>query len=179
MPVDSIQCVVEQGSNITPIIIGVSGFFASGFAGWSIYSARNIAKKKAAIDLMERSIENIVLTKATEKVRKIHLDSNIEIAVFAYGKKPDNHENDGFVRDRDAIRKVLNFHEHMAVGIKNNIYDEKVLKEQRYTSTVELWKMIESFVLKRREITKSDTLYQEFEVLAKKWKKNKLEVISD
>jgi len=177
MSADTIQCVVDQSNNITPIIIGISGFLASCFACWSIYSARSIAQKKAAIDLMERSIENIVLTKATETVRKIHLDSNIEISVFAYGKRPDNHEVDGFVRDRDAIRKVLNFQEHMAVGIKNNIYDEKVLKEQRYTSTVELWKMVESFVRKRREITKSDTLYQEFEKLAKDWKKNKLEVI--
>jgi len=102
-------------------------------------------------------------------VRKVHNHSDINIEEYADTPK-DNLNEKSFLEVKDAIRKVLNFHEHVCVGINNEIYDENVFKEHRMHAAIELWEMTEAYIKKRREMSGTKTLYKDFESQILRWK---------
>ncbi|MGZ8947368.1 MAG: DUF4760 domain-containing protein [Methylococcaceae bacterium] len=176
MPADVNQCIVIPFSWLTPTVVVISVISAAICAFFSIKSSREIARKSAAIDLMERAVGNDILKKASEIIREIHTNPNIDMYIFAYSICPKNCGLDeaSFYEKGEAIRTMLNFIEHIAIGIKNDIYDETILKEQRYTAVTSLLDMTNKYIATRRSQSGHHTLYQDFERLAEKWKLNPL-----
>jgi len=179
MPIDAGQCItIATPFNwVTPTIVAISSLSAAIFAHLSIKSSREMARKAAATALMERAVGNDVLRKATAIIKELHADPNVDIKIYAYSKCPINHTgNEGGFRERvEAIKTILNFHEHLAIGIKNSIYDEVLLKEQRYSSVIELLDMTRDYIEERRKQSGHHTSYQDFQRLSERWKTKPLE----
>jgi len=138
-------------------------------AFFSIKSSREIARKQATIALFERSIENELLTNAMNVVRKVH--EHPEINIEEYTNSPKDNLNEGsFLEVKNAIRKVLNFHEHICIGISSGIYDESVFKQHRKQSTIELWSMTEKYIAERRKLSNNPKVFEHLEEQVKKWR---------
>ena len=69
---------------------------------------------------------------------------------------------------------MLNAKEFTATGILSNVFDENVYKQSQFTVFTRDWKRLECVVHHIRQHVGRDTLYQDFEILAIKWKNNPL-----
>ena len=76
--------------------------------------------------------------------------------------------------ERRKFQYILNFYERVAVSIREGIYDEKMIKRTSYTTVVETYDIAEPLIKAIRESINSDTTYQEFEWLVRRWKANPL-----
>lgn len=74
--------------------------------------------------------------------------------------------------ERKHILMVLNNQEFIAVGVRLGCFDEHTYKQLQCTNVLRLWEASESFIVEIRKERKKDTLFQDFEWLAKRWKKN-------
>lgn len=154
---------------LTPIAIIISGLLGSFIAIESIRSAREIARKKAAIDFLTTSQTNELIKDAFYLIVDLHRSHEQEIDKYAYVKDDADH-----LKTRDNILYLLNNMENMSVAIKEGIYDEQTIKESRYTGVVRTWRMTRRFIYKMREQLELDTLYMEFEGLAERWQEHPL-----
>lgn len=154
----------------TPVAIFLSGLAGSIIALWSIISAREVSRKKAAMEFLLASFDNQLYRDAYSTIRKLHSSADSEIEIFAYEQGLD----EAGLKTRANILYLLNYHESIAVAINRGIFDELTVKETRFTSIVRTWKMTRQFVYKLREQLEIDTVYMEFEELAEHWKENPL-----
>jgi len=117
---------------------------------------------------MTESHRNISLTAGMRGIKSsLRADSGCDIK-----NAVEKFVNDGSLDDKDAetlnhYMYVFNFYEHVAVGVKNKAYDNRILKDNRYTTVTRLWGKTEVFRAAIRE--KNSTAYQEFEWLVQKW----------
>lgn len=86
-------------------------------------------------------------------------DSETSVENYAYAKNRDTDQ-------RKAIQTLLNFYEAVAVGIKNDIYDEQIVKDCQGTIIVGVWRFSEPFVKRLRSENRRDSLYEHLERLA-------------
>ncbi len=125
---------------------------------------REIARRKNSTDVLLSSRQDSYYTSSVIAISKVHNDPNDDINNYAVLKRTDPVARE--------IRYVLNQWEHISVGIQNNIYCEKILKESSGTSLVRLYDMTKIFIdtINTDPAYPSKTAYQEFKWLAKKWK---------
>lgn len=81
------------------------------------------------------------------------------------------------MEERRKFQYILNFYERVAVGIRQDIYNEEMIKRTSYTTVIETWDIAEPLIRAIREHIHSETTYQEFEWLVVRWKKKKLKKI--
>ena len=72
--------------------------------------------------------------------------------------------------ERRKFQYILNFYERVAVSIREGIYNEQMIKRTSYTTVIETYDIAEPLIKAIREHTNSETTYQEFEWLVKRWK---------
>jgi hypothetical protein len=70
---------------------------------------------------------------------------------------------------------VLNFYEYIAIGIENDIYCGKILKESMYSTVIATYEMCSSYIDEVRKKTGRYTVYSDFEKMALSWKLKPLE----
>jgi hypothetical protein len=133
----------------------------------SIKAARSIARKKQAADLLFNSRENLKLQEAARCIDKHHYSKTSNIRSLADKEAMD-------LPETALIRLLLNHFELVSVGIQNDIYDEKMIKDSWCTIIVRTYDQALPFITAVRERDKKDTIYQEFELLAKRWKQSPL-----
>ncbi|MBT0387694.1 DUF4760 domain-containing protein [Morganella morganii subsp. morganii] len=76
--------------------------------------------------------------------------------------------------DRRHIHYYLNFFERVAVSVKSKIYNEDMLKKVFYSTAVKNYESAEPFIRGLRAKFNSQTYYQEYEWLVKRWKASPL-----
>lgn len=76
----------------------------------------------------------------------------------------------------DAVFRVLNQYEHIAVGIKNSIYSEEILKESSCNTIINLVRISKPLIDRCRTVYCRPTIWQEVELLAEKWNQKPLKV---
>ena len=84
-----------------------------------------------------------------------------------------------YLLDRESepckhILRVLNNYEFIAAGIRESALDEEIYKRVQYSVCIKDWDALSGFVMEFRRNTQRPTLFQEFEFLAKRWKKDPL-----
>jgi hypothetical protein len=72
----------------------------------------------------------------------------------------------------DMVIKVLNTHEFVAAGIREHAYDEKLYKRMQCSTILRDWDALCGFVYEFRRKVNKVTIWQEFEWLANRWKKD-------
>lgn len=135
----------------------------------SVLTARSLARKKQAADLLFSSRNDDMLQKGLKHIREHHDAEDKNIRALADDAK---YESDVCT----AIRYVLNHFEHVSIGIKADIYDEQMLKDGWYNLVIGVYKKTRPLVEAIREKKQSNTLLQEFEWLAKRWEASPLKV---
>ena len=171
---DAARTIVCAASSVgvwwlLPAIAALSALAAGVISVRAIAANKEIARKRATLDLLERSES----TEYYQSIYSAFLDARKSADGFAPLMDP------GSEVLRDRRRKVVNFLNHyelIAIGIRNGILDEGLCKEFMRSIVVRDWVAVQDFVLHIRaptpdsgtEVT-ANLAFSEFERLAHKW----------
>lgn len=75
---------------------------------------------------------------------------------------------------RSHILSIINNYEFIALGIREGALDESIYKRAVYSQVMRDWRAMKAFIMELRRQNQIDTLFQEFELLAKRWDQQKL-----
>lgn len=124
-----------------------------------IYHNGKLAKRRALIDLIIQQKSDEKLIEATREVYALSKAGNHISQLVDSEKEP-------------TILRVLNNQEFIAVGIRTGAFDEGVYKEIQCSNVLKLWTATSGFIQEIRKIDGKNTIFQDFEHLAKRWEKN-------
>lgn len=129
------------------------------------------SKQRATVDLIIRQRDDSEYLPSVRTIMELH-KKNRCATEFPELMTPGSPEG-------EALKKVLNEQELIAVGIREKAFNEEIYKQMQYTGIVNLWNATEKMVYFIRKQRQSKTIYRDFERLAKKWKANPLRPIDD
>ncbi|MDE9527880.1 DUF4760 domain-containing protein [Xenorhabdus bovienii] len=135
----------------------------------AIISNARTAKKSQTARFLFESKSDLGFLEGHKAIRKIH-ESHQSFNKYAKGDDLTNDE----AEDRRSIHYFLNFFERAAISIQHKTYDEAMLKKTLYSAAVKNYDIVEPFIKALREKFNSQTYYQEYEWLAKRWQKEPL-----
>lgn len=150
-------------TDIFQIISTVAACIAATATAFAISSNTTTSRKRATIDLIMHQNQDVKLQEAISIVNRL---ARQKIPLVDHYK-----EDDAF---RASILKVLNAREFTATGILSDVFDEEVYKQSQCTIFTRDWKRLECVAKHIRQHVGKETLYQDFEILAKKWEANPL-----
>ncbi|WP_125077029.1 DUF4760 domain-containing protein [Pseudoxanthomonas sp. SGT-18] len=148
-------------SNTLVVAVGVI------IAGAAIIHSGRVARKRESAALLFQSRGDDVLQRGHAVIRERFNAHDKNIQSLA-----DQFESE----DARAVRYVLNHFETMSVGIQAGIYDEHMLKKCWCTMVVGTYDETAALITAIRKKRSQPTVYQEFEWLATRWRKNGIKV---
>jgi len=132
-----------------------------------IYHNGSQARRRATIDHIIHQKTDKDLLEAIKLVYKLH-DNKEPFSRYCDQKD---------ALEREAILKVLNNHEFIALGIRKKAFEEKIYKDLQCSNFLKVWSASSGMVAELRRSENRDTLFQEFEWLARRWQKHPLKAI--
>ncbi len=159
-------------AEISILVIGVIA------AVISVYYYKKTEKLKITLAIVTQIENNLVSKTGVDILRFIQNEdkkgallakdyANRQISISRLRKKGIAYQRIEHARNLFAY---LNLLENMCTGILENIYDENICKKRFYSKVVGSWNTAQFFINESRKYGGS-TIYQEFEIIAKKWKK--------
>lgn len=166
----TIVCAASSGFWwLTPVILATSAITAAVLSIHSIRTNREIARKKASLDLIVEAQS----TDYFQGLRKAFHDIRTDEAGFEQIFAPTNPE---IQKQRQMVLSFLNHYELIAMGIFDGILDEQVYKTYMRSIVVRDWFAAEPFVSHIRAPTPDSgaevsaaAAFSNFERLAQKW----------
>lgn len=158
-------------------VIAVSAFVAV----LSIHFSKQTAKKRATIDAFLKFRDDQKVVDAKAKIKAIHDDaklpengSKLNANLKSYASKIGSDEF-------NAILAMLNYYEFISAGIFEGAFDEDTFKRMQYKQLDRDYDTMIPFVVELRKNKAESghpqpTMFQEFERLGARWKKNPLKV---
>ncbi len=150
------------GSLKMPQVVIVTSLLAAFFSVVTIRSSRKTVRQKNAIDLMMDFTKSDTLVPSFALLRSIHNDTSRSIETLAKGE--ENSE------DKRHTRLLLNYLENVAIGIRNGIYDEQIIRDNRRTLILHTWEMALPFVERQRSKDENKHYYEHLEWLVCRFK---------
>lgn len=146
---------------VTPIATAVGVFIAA----FNVYKNTENARKRATIDMivMERNDQH--LQEAISKVNDLSKDPGKILATYVSEEPQDR-------LTRQCILRVLNQREFVSSGVLNGALHKGMYKNFSYSMFLRDWSNLKGFIYELRKMRSAPTAFQEFETLAKKWKKS-------
>lgn len=135
----------------------IVGLVAATIAIVGIRTQRDIARKRATLDVILRSEADKDLIEARRRFTQLAHEPNGLLPAAAI-------ENEGSA-DTEAIKIVLNEFELIAIGIDCGILDEHLYREWFRTGLLRHWKHAHPFIEELRRRTNNRLIYKEFEAL--------------
>lgn len=125
-----------------------------------------IARQRATIDLLLTQRMDQGLSESKKSVGAIHNNGGDFVSLASSEKEKDEH--------RVHLLTIINNYEYIALGIREGALDDSIYKRAVYSQVLRDWKAMQPFILELRRQKKIETLFQEFEFLAKRWLKSPL-----
>jgi len=137
----------------------------------SVLTARSIARKKQSADLLLASRGDELLQAGHAAIRAYYEASDKNIRNLAARAHFEGEE-------ARAVRYLLNHFEIVSIGIQAGIYDEAMIKSCWHATVVRTWDKSRPLIAAARELNRN-TMLQEFEWLARRWKRRPLKLRSN
>lgn len=131
--------------------------------GTYIFSSKH-ERRRATVDVLLNTLNDPEANKALDVVHDL-INAGLDIP---YLLSPAG------LSQRRLILSILNRYEFMASGLKTGAFDKKVYKRMYFSSVVNDWKDLRTFVLEFRKRRELPTVYQDFEALANEWALDRL-----
>ncbi len=135
-------------------------FVSAAIALIAIVYSRRIASKRTSIDLLLHEETDGLYAKQVSEFNRIIRAGNI-IQFLAADKLSGD--------EVTIIRNVLNRYELLAIGIFEKSINENIYKRWTRSRLVDDWIKCKPFIMEIRRQTERQTIYCEFEKLARKW----------
>ncbi|MBK1780591.1 DUF4760 domain-containing protein [Advenella sp. WQ 585] len=126
------------------------------------------ARRRATIDVILDERNNDKLNKAKARIYEI-----LDIPNYNFMDGYNNDESE----DKKLILMVLNQKEFIAKGIRCKAFEEEIYKDTQYSNNMKIWRATKPLIMEIRRKTGRETLFQEFEWLARRWEKKPLKKI--
>ena len=139
-------------------IQAVALIVAVGVALRAIRAQRKLEKQKNAIAVMLRAFQEPDLKEANALLSKIDQSSEESVECYAYRDRRGSGE-------RKSIESLLNFYEAVSVGVLNDIYDEKIIRDCYCSMLLAIWERSFPFIRRLRDEHETATLYENFEAV--------------
>jgi hypothetical protein len=146
----------------------VVGLIGSTIATVAILANRKTSRQKSAIDVVMDMQESGEILKKLAVMREMHDSPDASIEQLAKKGLAD-----GLAEKAKIVREVLMFCETLSSGVRNGIYDEKIIRDNISTTLINIWDMSESFIKRVRVDRKNKAFYEHFEWLVERFKKHK------
>lgn len=131
----------------------------------SVYAQRVTARKRESANLLFHSRADTKLQDGHKVVRDRFQSNDKNLQSLATDYETD---------DARSVRYLLNHFETLSVGIQSGIYDEDMLKKCWCTMVITTYDQTHSLITALRS-RDAKTVYQEFEWLALRWKKARIQ----
>ncbi len=154
-------------ADIMTVIQAVILFIGLGLTCITIYFQKVQAKRLATLELIIHQRSNLKFNESFDILTNLINNEDPFCDLSRYLK-------DRASKESQAILEVLNFREFVAVGINSGIIDESTYKNAYCSTFVRDWEYLEHTVKALRKSTGKQTFFQDFEILAKKWKNTPL-----
>ncbi|MDG2957003.1 DUF4760 domain-containing protein [Bisgaard Taxon 10/6] len=138
----------------------------------AIHHNGRMARKRTTIDVLLQENQDVELREAKFAVFNLARDNENSFVVIYFQEKEQQSER------YKQITMLLNRYEFIAQSIRNKAFEEKIYKQMQYTSITSMWDRLCPLVYEIRRKQNNKTFYQEFEWLAKRWKKKPLKQTS-
>lgn len=148
---------IQTGALFLSVLAAVAVIYYNGKQG----------RTKALIDLLIDQKTDEKLMAATEVV----------FGMQRRGEQLSLHLGNGETHEFKCILAVLNSYEFIAVGIRLGAFNENVYKEMQCSNLLKLWDAVNGFVAELRRKVGKDTLFQDFERLAIRWKNKPIQKV--
>lgn len=133
----------------------------------SIRTNGRSSQHRATIDLLLAQKTDQNLIDAKKVVSNLHKNGEFtELACRAMMDDPR----------RASILVILNNYEFIALGIREGALDGRIYKRACYSQLLRDWRAMNPFIVELRTQNNIETLFQEFEYLAKQWQRRPLKV---
>ncbi|QVE15714.1 DUF4760 domain-containing protein [Pseudomonas cichorii] len=129
----------------------------------TISHTREIAKQTETALFMFNSRSDRNLTDGYQTIRSIHSSDSDNIVSYATNDEKRKSP------EAEKIRYALNFWERVAVCVSHGIYCEKIIKDSMYTTVTDVFQRAQPYINAVREQKHSQTPYQDFETMARRW----------
>jgi hypothetical protein len=167
--VSQITCIVPQSSLIVPLVSIVTAIIAAWLALQSIENARDIARRKATLDLIEK-------TESSEHYRQL-VETFLRIKDEGLFVHMVDKSVAGLLPERGALIDYLNHYELVAIGVRNGVLDADMYRLWMQSAFVDTWNDAAAWVqaIRLRGRTKGDPqaynhkAYEHFAHLAARW----------
>ncbi|MBX8485411.1 DUF4760 domain-containing protein [Pseudomonas cichorii] len=146
---------------------GLMLFVAVTVAITSVLSVKSTAKKKQTADLLFGTRADDRLTEGYKCLQELHNGTDLNIRTLAMGAP-------AHAEQARSVRYVLNHWERVFVGVRQNIYDECMLREANYNVVIRMYDQARPFIEAVREKSHIDTYWQCLEEAAERWRKSPL-----
>lgn len=154
---------------VSPLVILISAIAAGYLSIESIRANRDIARKKATLDLIERTASTEYYQKSYVAFRDIRTSDDGFEQIF-------NPSNNAMIKQRQMVISFLNHYEIISIGIEKNILDEGVYKDYMKSMVVRDWFESERFIKHLRTPTSdsgsgvdASAAFTNFEIMALRW----------
>jgi len=167
---------VDYGECIRNCLIGMGVIVAI----VSVAAARSTAKKKQTADLLFASRSDDRLQRGYDYISEYSNKEDKNIGALAFSGSLSDAEASGDesvklkAQHADAIRYVMNHFEAVSVGIDAGIYDEVMLKKSWCSIVLQTFERTQPLIAAMRRKQQKDTILQEFEAMAARWKRKPL-----
>lgn len=145
-----------------------------------LLNARDIARKRAASDLLHAMLQDAKLGDAIKTFSIVARSDKVSLVDFA-GQEHDKttawlgskesplSTNKRHVDVAGDILHLLCYYDFIASGIKRRVYDEDVLKDSLYSRVTKYCEYLNGFIDTRKAATGQETMFQDFKALAERW----------
>lgn len=158
--------VCEVAASYGPTLVSggailIGAIIAACMANNTIKTQRDIARKSATMDLIRATEEQDYYSTILSAYQEMKERNDKGLTAL----------HDGHVKDRNHVLAFLSHHELIAVGIKEEILDERMYREWMETPYVTVWEEAKIYILKRQE--ENTKAYVNFKDLAERWIKER------
>jgi len=129
-------------------------------AVWVIRASKTQEKRRATIDLIMHQKRDANLVVARKSIMAMHESGEKNFSRFLSTPTSAEYVN---------ILLVLNAHEFVSSGIREGAFDEYTYKRLRYFNLVLEWNALSAFVQEFQKLKGSNTLFQDFAWLGRRW----------
>jgi hypothetical protein len=154
--------------NVAQIATAFIATLAFGTAIYSVYSQREVARKRAAVDFFLK-------TDMDEKMFDMYRASRSAFQLLSMGVPPNGF--DGFIKtdDYEKVYKYLNVHELLAVGIHKDVFDDYVAYAFWSDALIADYQDAEGLIAYIRETPGegSHSTFEDLEKLYRRWRARK------
>lgn len=149
---------VQTGAVILSAIMAVFAILHNGI----------MARKRTTIDVLLQENQDQQLIDAKFTVFNLANDPKNSFVQIYFKEKEE--QTDTYKK----ITMLLNRYGFIAQSIRNKAFEEKIYKQMQYTNITRMWERVCPLIYEIRQQQNSQTFYQEFEWLAKRWMRKPL-----